>query len=245
MSSSSLNQDGDCIDPIAVDSGEADIVHILSDDDNASEEQEVAPRIGDRYQAELPPLNGEPNHTSYSEDVVPYMIGLPIPLTWIKCGKHEGPQTISDSEHQHSNSVNEMGTNGNGDDIEERQKCCLDGYVLVPGLPSVSWSDAEKASFLLALYIFGKNFVEVSRFVETKDMGAILAFYHGDFYGSDEYKKWREGRKSSKKSVHGEKIFSGVRQQVLVSRLIHRVPEEFKSAVQEVIIRFNFAKCCS
>lgn len=234
MSSSSLNQNGDRVDPIHVDSEDANIVHILSDcDDDASEEQEIAPRIGDKYQAELPPRNRVPDDASYAKDVEPFMMGLPIPLTWIKCRKHGGAQTISES--------NDIGPRvyGNGD-IERRWKCCVEGYALVPGLPSASWSDAEKASFLLALYIFEKNFVEVRRFVETKDMGAILAYYYGDFCESDEYVKWSEGRKTSKKSVHGHKIFSGIRQQELLSRLMHRVPEEFKSAVLEVIITFNF-----
>ncbi|KAL8486253.1 hypothetical protein ACS0TY_023094 [Phlomoides rotata] len=249
MSSSPLNQNGDCVDHITlgqllssdnVDSGEANLVHILSDcDDDASEEHEV--RVGYEYQAVLPLSTQETNHMPYSVDEQhppsQFAWGSYIPVTWIKCRKHEGPESISDSEHQNFNNVDEMGINGNGG-IEGRRRCCFKGFTVVPGLPSASWSDAEKASFLLALYIFEKNFAEVRRFVETKHVGAILNYYYGGFHESDEYLKWCVGRKSSKKSVHGQKIFSGLRLQELLSRLFQRVAEECKNGVLEVCKTF-------
>uniref|UniRef100_A0A0R0I5U8 SANT domain-containing protein n=1 Tax=Glycine max TaxID=3847 RepID=A0A0R0I5U8_SOYBN len=45
-----------------------------------------------------------------------------------------------------------------------------------------SWSDADVKSFLLGLFIFGKNFLNIKRFLENKGMGEILSFYYGKFY---------------------------------------------------------------
>ncbi|KHN20231.1 hypothetical protein glysoja_023794 [Glycine soja] len=53
-----------------------------------------------------------------------------------------------------------------------------------------SWSDADVKSFLLGLFIFGKNFVQIKRFSENKGMGEILSFYYGKFVS----KSYSEGR---------------------------------------------------
>lgn len=279
MASIPLDQNGDCIDDIPVeqllpsdydDCGEANVFPQIPSDcydaGDAFGEPDILPRIGDEYQAELPPLIGEANHMSYSEvghhSLRDFFIGLPITLTWISCLKHEGPEIVSDSRHSDTKNVIETGTFCNGDigpshdsvkpkeesqnlpADEKIQKCSGEGYLLVPGLLNESWSDAEKASFLLALYIFEKNFVEVRRFIEAKDMGSILSFFYGDFYGSDGYRRWSEGRKTkSKKCAYGQRIFSGLRQQELLSRLLPRMSEECTSALLEVILRFNFAYC--
>lgn len=109
------------------------------------------------------------------------------------------------------------------------------GLSLVPGLASESWNDAEKDSFLLGLYIFEKNFVQVTRFMESKKMGDILSFYYGKFYRSPEYYRWSECRKMrSRRGVYGQKLFTGMRLQELLSRILPSISEECKQTLLEV-----------
>ncbi|CAK9158797.1 unnamed protein product [Ilex paraguariensis] len=116
--------------------------------------------------------------------------------------------------------------------------CCL-----VPGSVGDFWSDSERASFLLGLYIFEKNFVQVKRFIESKEMGDVLSFYYGKFYRSNEYRRWSECLKmKSRKCAYGQRIFTGLRQQELLSRLFPHVSEECQNAVSEVTKTFGEGK---
>ncbi|KAL3641976.1 hypothetical protein CASFOL_012791 [Castilleja foliolosa] len=76
--------------------------------------------------------------------------------------------------------------------------------VLVPGSLNGTWIDDDKCSFNLALYLFGKNFTDICRFVNTKEMIEILSYYYGDFYRSDEYIRWSEFRKGKKNEKEEE-----------------------------------------
>lgn len=106
---------------------------------------------------------------------------------------------------------------------------------LVPGICSVSWTEIEKASFLLGMYTFEKNFVQVKRFVESKKMEDIQAFYYGQFYCSKEYKRWSKCHKIKKrKCAYGLDIFTESRQQELLSRLFLHVSDECRKALLEV-----------
>ncbi|KAK3038970.1 hypothetical protein RJ639_027455 [Escallonia herrerae] len=107
-------------------------------------------------------------------------------------------------------------------------------HCLVPGSCGDSWSYIEKATFLLALYIFEKNFVQVKRVVESKKMGDILEFYYGRFYKSEEYRRWSECRRiRSRRCGYGQRIFSGWRQQELLSRLTLQVSDDHKTSLLE------------
>lgn len=118
---------------------------------------------------------------------------------------------------------------------EEMHKKCGGKSHSAPGSLSDSWCDLEKASFLLALYIFGKNLVQVKRFIESKTMGDLLSFYYGEFYKSAEYRRWAECRKMRRrKCIYGPKIFTGLRQQELLSRLLPRLSEECQNILLEV-----------
>ncbi|KAK3189763.1 hypothetical protein Dsin_029324 [Dipteronia sinensis] len=118
--------------------------------------------------------------------------------------------------------------------VEIPQKHQGKGYRLVPGSAGNTWSDNDEASFLLGLYIFGKNLVQVTKFVESKRMGEILSFYYGKFYRSDKYRRWSECRKiRSRRFIYGQRIFTGLRQQELLSRLLLHVSEECKKSLLE------------
>ncbi|PKA58452.1 hypothetical protein AXF42_Ash013958 [Apostasia shenzhenica] len=114
------------------------------------------------------------------------------------------------------------------------------GHHPFPGSPSMFWSDAEVQSFLLGLYIFGKNLVQVKKFLESKKMGDILSFYYGKFYRSDAHRIWSEGRKiRSKRCIHGQRLFTGWRQQELLSRVSPSLSEEVQAKLLEVARAFN------
>lgn len=108
-------------------------------------------------------------------------------------------------------------------------------YVLAPGTLSNSWSEADTRSFLLGLFIFGKNFIKIKRLLENKGMGEMLSFYYGKFYKSDEYRRWSDCRKTKgRKCIMGQKLFSGLRQQELLSRLIPHVSKESQDSLLQV-----------
>ncbi|OMO53682.1 hypothetical protein CCACVL1_28443 [Corchorus capsularis] len=126
-------------------------------------------------------------------------------------------------------------------DIHQKQR--RQGYFAVPGTPNDTWNDLEEASFILGLYIFGKNLVQVKKFVESKKMRDILSFYYGKFYKSEKYRRWSECRKMRRKRcIYGQRIFTGWRQQELLSRLLPHVPEECQNTLQEVCKSFGEGK---
>ncbi|KAK7387885.1 hypothetical protein VNO78_22683 [Psophocarpus tetragonolobus] len=132
-----------------------------------------------------------------------------------------------------------LGESGNSmqqeTEIEMREKHRDKGHCLVPGAASDAWNEIEEASFILGLYIFGKNLVQVKRFIGSKKMGDILSFYYGKFYKSDKYQRWSGCRKMrSRKCIYGQKIFTGPRQQELLSRLLPNVSEECYNKLLEV-----------
>ncbi|PIA44480.1 hypothetical protein AQUCO_01700228v1 [Aquilegia coerulea] len=118
------------------------------------------------------------------------------------------------------------------------------GYAPAPGSISNPWSDFEQEIFLLGLYIFGKNLFQLKKFLGNKEMGDILSFYYGKFYRSDKHRRWSECRKvkSSKRCIHGHRLFTGWRQQELLSRLLPHVSEECQNTVIEVSRRFGDGK---
>ncbi|XP_023000289.1 uncharacterized protein LOC111494564 [Cucurbita maxima] len=123
------------------------------------------------------------------------------------------------------------------------QKDNIDGRYLVPGVFGEPWSSIEEASFLLGLYIFGKNLVLVKKFVGSKQMGDILSFYYGRFYRSEKYRRWSECRNArGRKCIYGQRLFKGWRQQELVSRLLLLVPEDCKNSLTEVTKVFGDGK---
>lgn len=235
----------------------AAVSHVPSDSLDAADgfgEPTIQPRIGDEYQAELPPLIGNYSFNSYlrnctdrvfENDAPPSCVGLPLLLISINGQKHESLETVSDSnviiEPPHCSVEPERESQILG--AEEIIQKSGD-EVLVPGLLREHWGDVEKERVLLALYIFEKNFDEVKRFIETRNMGAILSYYYCEFYGSKEYKRWWSVLRKltkRKKSGNEQKLLSGVRQQELLSRILPRVSEESKSTLLEVLLSFSYA----
>jgi len=182
---------------------------------------DLSPRIGHEYQAEIPSVLKKSEQLSLrmnpgdSESVHDKSLSFAIGLPI--------PVTWIPNE--------ECGYHG---DINSCQ--------LAPGRLSSSWSDADTKSFLLGLFIFGKNFMQIKRFLDNKRMGEILSFYYGMFYKTDGYRRWSECRKKKGgKRMIGLKLFSGPRQHKLLSRLITHVSEESQDTLVQV---FNCSISC-
>ncbi|KAK4256634.1 hypothetical protein QN277_006335 [Acacia crassicarpa] len=127
--------------------------------------------------------------------------------------------------------------------VEVHEKHKFKGISLVPDSSSGTWNEIEEASFILGLYIFGKNLVQVKRFVGNKNMGDILSFYYGKFYRTDGYQRWSECRKMrSRKCIYGQKIFRGSRQQELLSRLLPNLSEDCCDNLRKVSKAFAEGK---
>ncbi|GAB2246454.1 hypothetical protein Droror1_Dr00001947 [Drosera rotundifolia] len=238
-------------------SGETHLRDVLSlespDTSYILEEPLVSPRIGEEYQAEIPQLLTEserlqllsnPAEAPTTIDVShSFLMGLPVPITWIKEVKTTSDEQVGVSDDQtddaaHSNEqvnlINDTKKHQNFKGDASNQLYETSGCFPIPGLLTGSWSEFEIDCFVHGLYIFGKNLLQVGRFMDSKDMGQILSFYYGKFYRSPSYCRWSDCRKmSSRKSVVGQKLFSGGRQQELFSRLLPRLSEESKTTLLE------------
>ncbi|XP_054810718.1 LOW QUALITY PROTEIN: uncharacterized protein LOC129312139 [Prosopis cineraria] len=188
-----------------------------------------------------------------------FAMGLPVPLIWIdnevKDGRNKGQEHFRNND----GAVNVLGpaetsdvkpniTSDNEKEFRsitfkpvttEAKKSCQQGqgkaYGSAPGKLNNSWSNADIRSFLLGLFIFGKNFIQIKRFLENKRMGEILSFYYGKFYKSDEHRRWSDCRKvKGRKCMTGQKLFTGWRQHELLSRLNSKVSEQVRDTLLQV-----------
>lgn len=252
---------------------------------------EVIPRVGDEYQAEIPPLTAAPyvsqlvKKTRDSEITVnmpdSFSLGLPLPLMWAHCEFESscscGTLESVTCEEGHVISENEcpkvkvelqaallgegknLGGFSNFKSSSKSDETDIDSCpelkteldqprdkYLLPGLLSdQSWTDIDYNSFLLGLYVFGKNLNLLKRFVGSRSMGDILSFYYGKFFRSKEYSRWSECRKlKTRRCIYGQKIFTGWRQQELLSRLFSHVPQDCQTTLVEVSLRDSGSLWC-
>ncbi|XP_020085863.1 uncharacterized protein LOC109708502 [Ananas comosus] len=183
--------------------------------ETSSDELRVYPRIGDQHQVEIPNMATEAESVQLilSSTDNNNIIGFDYTFG---LGLPIPIVCIQNSSHQN---------------VE---------YSLLPNSPTSTWSDAEAQSFLLGLYIFGKNLIQLRKFLGSKTMGDILSYYYGKFYGSDAYCKWSQCRKiKSRRGIIGQRIFTSWRQQELLSRLMPTIPIEAQHLLSEVIKTFN------
>ncbi|OIW00028.1 hypothetical protein TanjilG_26365 [Lupinus angustifolius] len=205
---------------------------------------ELFPRVGKEYQAEIPPFISEPGYSWFQSNLHQaegtvstlhkFRVGLPIPIIWINDEaenskvdplKNASKSTEVTNKIEFSPLECTKETNVNQETMIERHR--QKGDFIVPGSASDNWNGIEEASFILGLYIFGKNLIQVRRFVGNKKMEDILSFYYGKFYKSDKYQRWSGRRKvKSRKCIQGQKIFTGPRQHELLSRLQPNASEE-------------------
>ncbi|KAI9086159.1 hypothetical protein K1719_031880 [Acacia pycnantha] len=188
-----------------------------------------------------------------------FALGLPVPLIWIDNEVEDGRNEGQEHFRNNHGAVNVHGpaetsdvkpniTSDNENKLRpitfklvmtEERKSCQQGqsrtYGSAPDKLSNSWSDADIKSFLLGFFIFGKNFIQIKRFLEDKGMGEILSFYYGKFYKSDEHVRWSDCRKiKRRKCTTGQKLFTGWRQHELLSRINSKVPGQVKDTLLQV-----------
>ncbi|EEF45516.1 hypothetical protein RCOM_0680670 [Ricinus communis] len=198
---------------------------------------ELLPRIGEQYQVEIPPLMA---NWPTGKELIKHE-GIRDLHIFPKCELEVKTQPMDITLH----GVTEVRVPANLDLQEERQTYMHQqhggkDYFIVPGSAGGTWSGLEEASFLLGLYIFGKNLVQVKKFVDSKKMGDILSFYYGKFYRSESYNRWSECRKMrSRRCIYGQRIFTGSTQQELLSRLFLHVSEECQNTLTEVAKKFG------
>ncbi|XP_057964342.1 uncharacterized protein LOC131155317 [Malania oleifera] len=266
---------------------------------------DAVPRVGDDYQAEIPPLMDQNDCLELIEKTVDtkamvdipssFLLGLLIPIMWTHCEVDKAKQEALElygnqdtamntnralkfkiSEENQITSNNEgaghkvevrysnnalhkkkemgmptlqptLGTNKMDVDLilsQEKKFCPGERHCCpFPGSSSETWGDIEHDSFVLGLYIFGKNLLLVKRFVGSKGMGDILSFYYGKFYRSDAHRRWSDCRKiKSRRCAYGQRIFAGWRQQELLSRLSSRVSKECQDMLVQVSRTFGEGK---
>ncbi|PIA61522.1 hypothetical protein AQUCO_00300802v1 [Aquilegia coerulea] len=222
---------------------------------------QVPPRVGDQYQVDIPPLVTESEHiqlTKQPDDTEvmldqSFLIGLPVPIMWV-CEqvdktKHAPMEFYGDSDVRRNinmliGSGSSRGIHINSKNEDSKLEMCSNkGHSAFPGSSGSSWTNLEVKSFLLGLYIFGKNLVQVRKFVETKEIGDVLSYYYGRFYRSNDYHRWSECRKmKNRKCILGQRIFTGWRQHEFLSRLFSHSSEECQHTLSEISKAFAEGK---
>ncbi|XP_021987848.1 uncharacterized protein LOC110884190 [Helianthus annuus] len=94
--------------------------------------------------------------------------------------------------------------------------------------------------FILGLYIFGKNFHLVKKFMGSKAMQDVLFYYYGPFYGTKEHIDWSGSWKNRKqKKIPGTEIFTGWRAQELFARIFLHVNDDCKTRLTRATRMFH------
>ena len=210
------------------------------DDEFPCGDPQVEPRVGDEFQVDIPLMMSASkravflsNPVALDDSTCSFLVGLPVQVMWIdKVGIGQGNGDGNVDMNQSLKSLRakkgrcSAKIRGKSDKNSETKKQ-RSNLEAVPVIPSSSWEDLEVASFVLGLYTFGKNFTQVKNFMENKGIGEIMLFYYGKFYNSAKYHTWSESRKKrNRKCVYGRKLYSGWRQQQLLTRLMPSIPDE-------------------
>jgi hypothetical protein len=155
-----------------------------------------------------------------------------VPNSLVPIDQMESGSNLAQGENFNSCSTQE-GLNFTNKPLTQQGE--IKQFTPLPGLSSSLWSGIEAECFLLGLYIFGKNLSLVSRFLGNKTVGNVLLYYYGKFFRGDEYKRWSDCRKArTRRCILGERIFTGSRQQEIISRLKSVILKESHDSLLEV-----------
>lgn len=223
-----------------------------------------SPYLGDDYQAEIPSMLVESQHLCGFE--FHSKTGLSIPIMWVHVEDNKGEvkdycRSLASRCSSDGFNVNHLPPSSSsikseiiGSTLDNSKAYTCPSYPIdvckgcspLPESRVSLWSEVEIQSFLVGLYIFGKNLVQVRKFIACKDMKDVLSFYYGKFYRSDAYNRWVDCRKSrSRKCIHGQRIFTGWRQQELLSRIQMGMSKEIQDSLSEVNFIVILGKCLS
>ncbi|GJS24311.1 homeodomain-like protein [Tanacetum coccineum] len=205
-------------------------------------EPQKTARVGDEYQAQIPSLMTRNErlqlilsplcHDAKTDVRDQFDFGLSIHVSWVhNQHKKNKEETLIDIKAKGRKS----GIFGYGIDHNVFHVPCSSNEE--------SWSELEHDSFILGLYIFGKNFRVVNCFMGNKGMPHVLSYYYGKFYRSEQHQKWSTYiKKGRTKSSPGRKTLRGWRRQELLSRLFPHVSDECKTRLTQVISTFDEGK---
>lgn len=193
-------------------------------------------RVGDEYQVEIPPMMTKSQRAALllnpldSDSSCAYAVGLPVEVMWIdtKCrdGHGLGDDNVDMGESLKSLKRKRSRRGESNGNTGSKQRINVE---VVPGRSSSSWEDLEVDGFVLGLYTFGKNFAQLQKLLESKEIGEILSFYYGKFYKSAKHKIWSISlKRRSGRCIQGKKLYSDWRLQLLLSRLVPCIPDEPK-----------------
>ncbi|GJZ65292.1 homeodomain-like protein, partial [Tanacetum coccineum] len=209
-------------------------------------EPQKTARVGDEYQVQIPSLMNKNEqlklisspdcHDAKTDVQNHFKFDLSIPITWIHNHRQKKEETLMEIQAKGKSGILGTGTDN--------------GLLAVPCLSiEESWSLIEQDSFILGLYIFGKNLRVVNKFMGNKGMPHVLSYYYGKFCKSDQHQKWSTYRKNIlMKCSPGKKFLRGWRRQELLSRLLPHVTDECKTQLTQVISTYeegklSFEKC--
>ena len=194
-------------------------------------EPQKTARVGDEYQVQIPSLmnkNEQLKLVSSPDCHDHFEFDLSIPITWIHNHHQNKEETLMQIKAKGKSGILGSGTDN--------------GLLAVPCLSvEEAWSVIEQDSFILGLYIFGKNLRVVNKFIGNKGMTHVLSYYYGKFCKSDQHQKWSTYRKKILiKCSPGKKFLKGWRQQELMSRLLPHVTDEYKTRLTQVFFFLFF-----
>ncbi|VAH44674.1 unnamed protein product [Triticum turgidum subsp. durum] len=227
--------------------------------EEVNEDTRVYPRVGDEYQVEVPNLATEEERMKLRSLPVdgsrmfgfeyPVVVGLTIPVTWtpntsthVKGEWREfSGHTLCASEDDHNSHISAIIPRSLPQQsiYPDCQRCKVEYDDHGKKFPKSTGQD---------MYCLPKSEVlscscvkrEVTKFIKSKTMGEVLSYYYGEFFKSDAYKRWSACRKvRSRRCILGLRIFSGSRQQELLSRLLAGVAREVQDPLLEVFKTFN------
>ncbi|KAG6551198.1 hypothetical protein Mapa_007434 [Marchantia paleacea] len=121
------------------------------------------------------------------------------------------------------------------DEEGEEDSDCNRGFV--PGSRPESWSHNEVSSFKLAIFLFGRSFSDISKFIGTKRVSDVSHYYYSKFYGKSAWGRYKAAKDiKSKVAVRGEVILEGWRQAEFLRRLKALVSDD---AYREILMATN------
>ncbi|KAL3681929.1 hypothetical protein R1sor_024885 [Riccia sorocarpa] len=107
--------------------------------------------------------------------------------------------------------------------VEESAEAAVDfNFVpkIVPGRRPEPWTQTEATYFRLGIFLLGKRFCEISKFIGSKPVIDVSDYYYSKFIRSPAWGRWKAAKSlRCKTAVRGEQILEGWRQVELLRRL--------------------------
>ncbi|KAJ1395369.1 hypothetical protein SESBI_33522 [Sesbania bispinosa] len=220
----------------------SDVYDVFGDPD-------IFPRVGEQYQVEIPSLISESDYNSFqrntheaegtSSALHKFQVGLPIPIIWIQDEVENNKHDPLKKECKSIGVINKI-ESSKLECIEETQNGGLDCEKLNPKLEAI---DSTLFNGMKSEELENSNAqqeTKIGMHEKHRDKGhRLVPGSASDTWNEIEEASFILGLKMrSRKCIFGQKIFTGPRQQELLSRLLPNVPEECQNKLIEVSKKF-------